>query len=79
MKRNPLSDEQRHTLRCVYQATIVDAWYRARSSGERVTLASLYRKGLLTRRTWRGQPGEANAAHEYQLSDLVIEKLRKTR
>ena len=41
-------------------------WYRAQGSGERVTLASLYRKGRLTRRAWRGREGEPDAAHEYR-------------
>lgn len=43
-------------------------WHRARSSGERVTLASLWRKGILDRRAWRGVEGAADAAHEYRLS-----------
>ena len=42
----------------------VGAWYRAESSGERVTLASLHRAGLLHRRVWRGKGPDA--AHEYR-------------
>lgn len=50
-------------------------WYRAASSGERVTLASLYRVGALERRAWRGRG--ANAAHEYRPSnDLITEIAR---
>lgn len=45
-------------------------WHRARSSGERVTLASLHRKGLLQRRAWRGAEGDADAAHEYACTEL---------
>lgn len=41
-------------------------WYRARSNGERVTLASLFRKRILTRRAWRGEEGSPDAAHEYR-------------
>lgn len=40
-------------------------WYRARTSGERVTLASLWRAGVLDRRPHRGREGEPNAAYEY--------------
>lgn len=40
-------------------------WYRARSNGERVTLASLWRSGALERRARRGKEGEPDAAHEY--------------
>lgn len=50
-----------------------DSWARAVGSGERVTLAALYRKGLLKRRqrTRDGQEGFAskasNAAYEYRV------------
>ena len=40
-------------------------WYRAASSGERVTLASLYYRQLLTRRVWRAS--KTSPAHEYQV------------
>jgi len=53
------------------------AWFRARSSGERVTLASLYRHGLLTRRAWRGKDGEYSAAYEYAPASVVRDELRK--
>lgn len=53
-------------LLTVIRATRQGNWYRAASSGQRVTLASLYRHGYLTRRAWRGVEGEADAAHEYQ-------------
>lgn len=44
-------------------------WHRARSSGERVTLASLHRKGLLQRRARRGVEGDADAAYEYACTE----------
>lgn len=44
-------------------------WYRARTSGERVTLASLWRAGALDRRPHRGREGEPNAAYEYAPRD----------
>lgn len=50
-------------------------WIRALSSGERVTLASLYGQGLLNRRAHRGEEGEANAAYEYQPVAYVFEGL----
>jgi hypothetical protein len=56
----------------VAAATMRGEWYRAESSGERVTLASLLRAGALVRRVWRGRTGSANAAHEYQLSDATL-------
>lgn len=49
--------------------------YRAESSGERVTLASLYRAGVLARRAWRGNEGEPDAAHEYRPSNNVLHEL----
>lgn len=53
------------------------AYYRAVGSGERVTLASLYRSGVLERRCWRGVDGTANAAYEYRPSNnLLIEVAR---
>lgn len=51
-------------------------WRRARASGERVTLASPYRKGLLERRAWYGGGG-ANAAYEYRASALALEIWRE--
>lgn len=61
---------QIEVLQVVWLSSGSSFWYRARSSGERVTLASLFRKGLLKRRAWRGQEGDADAAHEYQTTEL---------
>jgi len=59
---------QRHVLGVVSAYHLRGLWYRSASSGERVTLASLYRAGALKRRAWRGNEGEADAAHEYRLT-----------
>lgn len=61
-----LTDKQRETLRRCIHAARRGEWYRASGSGERVTLASLYRRHLLERRAWRGVEGDPNAAHEYR-------------
>lgn len=72
------SDCQRATLaRCV-RASFRGQWYRAASSGERVTLASLWRRGWLGRRTWRGVEGAANAAHEYRATLALLESVDDT-
>lgn len=49
-----------------------EEYTRAASSGERVTLASLYRYGLLERKAWRGKEGGASAAYEYRVTAEVI-------
>ena len=67
-----------------YLFTVVSAhhlrglWYRAASSGERVTLASLYRAGVLKRRAWRGNEGAPDAAYEYRLAPAADQVLRQT-
>jgi hypothetical protein len=43
-----------------------ERWYRAESSGERVTLAALYRNGYLNRRAWRLGKSSSDNAHEYR-------------
>jgi hypothetical protein len=58
---------QRSVLHVVAVHTLRGEWYRAVTSGERVTLASLFRCGVLERRAWRGVEGERDAAHEYRL------------
>lgn len=50
-------------------------YYRAQGSGERVTLVSFHRAGILARRPWRGQEGEANAAYEYRPSNDILHAL----
>lgn len=51
------------------------AWYRADGNGERVTLASLYRAGVLDRRARRGEEGSAAAAYEYRASNRFLEAI----
>jgi len=69
---------QRYAFGVVSARHCANLWYRAASSGERVTLASLYRAGVLKRRPWRGNEGEADAAYEYQLSHEADHVLRQT-
>ena len=64
--RNKLSARQHAVLREVVRTTLNGEWYRATSEGERVTLASLHRRGLLERRAWRGEAGDCNTAYEYR-------------
>ena len=69
---------QRYVFGIVSAHHLNNLWYRAASNGERVTLASLYRAGVLKRRAWRGNEGEANAAYEYQLTQEADQVLRQT-
>jgi hypothetical protein len=69
---------QRYVLGVVSAHHLRGLWYRAARSGERVTLASLYRAGALTRRAWRGNEGEADAAYEYRLTPEADQVLRQT-
>jgi hypothetical protein len=74
----PVTKIQRHVLKIVAWHHLRNLWYRAATSGERVTLASLYRAGALTRRAWRGNEGEADAAHEYRLASVAEQALKQT-
>ena len=68
---------QKQVLARVVLATIADRWYRATSSGERVTLASLHTHRLCIRRAWRGVEGERDAAHEYRATEQVLDMARE--
>jgi hypothetical protein len=68
---------QRYVLGKVSAQHLRGLWYRAATSGERVTLASLYRAGALKRQAWRGQEGEADAAYEYRLTEVADQALRQ--
>lgn len=68
---------QRHVFRVVAWYHVRGYWYRAATSGERVTLASLFRAGALARRAWRGNEGEADSAYEYRLSIVADEAMRQ--
>lgn len=59
---------QRDTFRAVAIAQRGGQWYRAQGSGERVTLASLFRHGLLARRARRIGASASDNAYEYKLS-----------
>lgn len=63
-----MTDNQRRVLDAVSAASKTGVWYRAKGHGERVTLASLYYKGLLERRAWRGKAGDPDAANEYTIA-----------
>jgi len=73
-----MTNLQRYVFGVVSAHHLRGLWYRAASSGERVTLASLYRAGVLTRRAWRGNEGEADAAYEYKLSTTADHVLRES-
>ena len=73
------SEQQKQVLAKVIVETQAGRWYRAKSSGERVTLASLHRGLYLDRRAWRGVEGQADAAHEYQVTRGVLDALRLMR
>jgi hypothetical protein len=78
MTKRSLTKLQRYVFGVVAAHHLRDLWYRAASSGERVTLASLFRAGVLARRAWRGKDGEADAAYEYRLSLEADQVLRQT-
>lgn len=77
-----LTERQKAVLVKVCKADLRGERYRAVDSGERVTLASLYRgHALLVRWAWRGEEGERDAAYEYaphpKVRDAVREMLKK--
>lgn len=72
-----MTELQRKVACKVGAATVRDEWYRAESSGERITLASLLRAGVVVRRVWRGRTRDTNAAHEYQLASAAIQALKE--
>lgn len=72
-----LSPLQKTVLVAVCRVHLQGAWYRAASSGERVTLSSLHRQGLLVRHAWRGREGHPDCAYEYQPAPLVQEVLQE--
>ena len=76
MSANKLSVRQFEAMREVMR--VRPAWYRARTSGERVTLAALWRGGVLERRARRGTSGASDAAHEYRPSASFLAALKDT-
>lgn len=74
---------QKISITLVLKATVQDRWHRAgddpahgSAAGERVTLASLFQKGLVIRRPWRGVDGEPNASYEYRASDDLMKEAK---
>jgi hypothetical protein len=72
-----VTERQRRVLSVVAVHHLRGHWYRAASSGERVTLASLYRAEVLKRRAWRGNEGEADAAYEYRLTEAAEQAVKQ--
>jgi hypothetical protein len=73
-----LTERQRAVFVKVCKADLKGERYRAEDSGERVTLASLYRShALLVRWAWRGIEGERDAAYEYAPNPKVRKAVRE--
>lgn len=72
MSERKLSKLQRATFCRAIQSWVVSRkLYRAQTNGERVTLASLWRYGLLDRVPHRGADGDPDAAYEYGITEHV--------
>jgi hypothetical protein len=74
-----LTQLQRESLLAALAAHRRGEWHRARTSGERVTLASLESKGLLERRAWRGDGVNRNSAFEYRASAALLSAIAPAR
>jgi hypothetical protein len=74
-----MTPRQKQVLATVVRTTVSGHWYRAASSGERVTLASLYYRGLLVRQAWRGIEGQRDAAHEYKAGAHILKAVEELR
>lgn len=72
----PLTELQRVALRRAMVAARSGEWIIATGSGDRVTLASMYRRGYFQRRTRRGREGERDAAYEYTLANVVQDRVK---
>lgn len=71
------SERQREVARKVVLAWLDGhRWYRAQRNGERVTLVSLQRAGILVRRIWRGA-GSSAPAHKYRPSNILLTELAR--
>ena len=60
-----MTDRQAAVLWRVTLTNIDGRWHRAEHSGQRVTLASLWRSGHLRRRAFRGDGKSRDSAFEY--------------
>ncbi len=76
--RDKLTAKQRDLTRLILRISLdsPDRWYRAKDHGERVTLPSLRRLGILVRRAWRGRDGDASAAYEYRIDSGLLDDLK---
>ena len=52
-----------------------DAWIRSVTAGDRVTFASLERRGIFERRAWRGDGVSRDSAFEYRLAAPIRREL----
>ncbi len=76
MRFGSLTPLQLQVAVCVVRTWVGQrGWWRADGSGQRVTLASLYRWDLLERRARRGVEGAADAAYEYRPTQRLLEML----
>lgn len=66
-----MTEKQKRVLANVIIATNDGRWYRAANQGERVTLASLYYRGAISRRARRGVEGLPDAAYEYRYPGVI--------
>jgi hypothetical protein len=72
-----MTPRMQEVLKFVTRAMARRRWYRAGDegdspSGQRVTLAALYRAGFVSRRAWRGVEGAADSAYEYRLNTIML-------
>lgn len=74
-----LTDASRSALAHVAREHRAGGWARARSHGERVSLASLYARGYIIRRAWRGAEGQPDAAYEYRLTPELADAVERKR
>lgn len=68
-----LSTLQRAAIRRAARAG--DEWIRSVSAGDRVTFASLERRGIFERRAWRGDGISRDSAFEYRLAAQLRREL----
>ena len=67
-----MTGPQEETWDAVAEANLAGKWYRASSNGQRVTLAALWRHGVLERRVWRHGKNSSDNAHEYRLTTIKL-------
>ena len=66
------TEAQRAAMRRVARAERDGAeWVRVVTAGERVTFASLERRGVFERRAWRGDGVSRDSAFEYRIGPAI--------